>query len=227
MDLPLSFIDGPFIHVHSNTRESLVNPIKNRTIYPVILPVPEEGKSLRRREKVVYLSRHARVALNLSAEKSRIRLGKLLKDADGTPLPSEGSYWSLSHKSDYVAAVVSTSRTGIDVEEIRPCSEALFKKVANDREWSLFDKTSDHSAHFFRCWTAKEAVLKATGTGFKGISKCRIERILDDTNLVINYMDLEWFIEHFFFNGHIASVVKNEFQIQWTVSSVPTSPNNS
>jgi len=210
-----------------NSIKNQKSKIKNPTIYPVILPVPAEGRSLRRREKVVYLSRHARIALKLSAEKSRIRLGKLLKDAGGAPLPSEGSYWSLSHKSDYVAAVVSTARIGIDVEEIRSCSEALFKKVANDREWSLFDKTTDPVVHFFRCWTSKEAVLKATGTGFKGISKCRIERVLDDTNLVINYMDLAWFIEHFFFNGHIASVVKNEFQIQWTISSVPTSPNNS
>ncbi len=40
---------------------------------------------------------------------------------------------------------------------------------------------------FTRYWTAKEAVLKAEGTGLIALSRCRVigERILDGFNLII------------------------------------------
>lgn len=192
-----------------------MDSIQNPTLHPVILSVPEQGRGLRGRDRVKYLSAYARYALELSAEKSRIHVGDLLKDKNGVPLPFNGNYWSLAHKPEYVAGVVAPARIGIDLEEIRPCSEALFKKIADENEWGL--TVADSINSFFRYWTSKEAVLKATGTGLKGLSRCRIKRVLNDNHLIINYLDQEWAIEHIYFDRHIASVVKNMFNIKWTL----------
>ncbi|MDH3885387.1 MAG: hypothetical protein OET63_14300, partial [Desulfobacterales bacterium] len=59
---------------------SIRNPkskIQNQTLHPVILSVPGRVKDLKPKERVKFLSRHARRALEMSAEKSGIRLGKL------------------------------------------------------------------------------------------------------------------------------------------------------
>jgi 4'-phosphopantetheinyl transferase len=188
---------------------------QHRVIYPVILSVPEKDRQLSGREKVARLSRHARQALEISARKIGVVLPELLKDENGAPLPFKGTHWSLTHKIQYVGAVVASARIGIDIEQIRPCSKALFKKTANQTEWSLADNHS--STLFFRFWTSKECVLKAVGTGIKDLSKCRVVEIINDDNLLIDYQDKQWHIEHSFFDGHIVSVVKNEFEIQWTI----------
>ncbi len=185
------------------------------TIYPVILPVSEENMTLSGRERVTYLSKYAREALEISAKKSFIHLGDPLKDEKGVPMPVDGNYWSVSHKPKYVAGVVACSRIGIDIEEIRDCRESLFRKIADHTEWELTD--TDKRILFFRYWTSKEAVLKAVGTGLKDLSKCKIAQVIDKHNLAIDYMNKRWRVEHLFFNGHIASVVKGSFNIKWTV----------
>ena len=188
-------------------------------VYPVILAVPDQERRLSGRDKVINLSRQARYALEISAQKSCIRLGDLVKDENGAPLPFDEKYWSLTHKDQYVGGVVATTKIGIDLEKIRSVSKTLIKKIADDREWSLAD--SDPTTLFFRYWTSKESVLKASGTGVKDLSKCRIGQVIDDTNLVVNYLDRKWVIEHFFFNGHIASIVKNSLYVEWTLLEEP------
>jgi 4'-phosphopantetheinyl transferase len=198
--------------------KTIQNPkskIQNPTIYPVILAVSEKGMHLTGRERVAYLSRHARYALEISAQKSNIPLGDLAKGENGVPLPFNGTYWSLTHKPNYVGAVTAPSRIGIDIEEIRPCPAGLFKKTAGEAEWRLSDM--DRDILFFRYWTSKEAVLKASGIGIRDLSKSRVVEILDDKNLIVDYKEKKWRIEHFFFNGHIASVVKSNFEIEWTM----------
>jgi len=190
------------------------------TIYPVILPVPERVKSFKPRDRVFYLSRHARRALEISAAKSGISLGNLSKDTNGAPLPFDGSHWSISHKREFVGGVVAPRRIGIDIERIKPCSDALFRKTAADGEWALAGKVGKSLNLFFRYWTAKEAVLKAAGTGLKDLSTCRVRHITDDLHLLIEYQNASWQIEHFFFNGHIASIVADAGHIQWTLADL-------
>ena len=184
-------------------------------MYPVIFSVPEDAGPLKGRERVKLLSRYARKALEASAQKTGIKLGKLLKDPDGVPLPFNGCYWSLTHKPEYVGAVVASKPTGIDIERIKDVSAAMIRKIAIRSEW-LLSETGPQS-DFFRFWTAKEAVLKAVGVGMKGLSKCRIRRIIDQRHMVTDYEGKSFAIEHFRFDGHIAAVVKNGFRVEWTV----------
>ena len=197
--------------------ETIPNPkpgTRYPIIYPVILAVPDKKQQLKGREKVSFLSKHARKALDISAKKSRIQLSCLKKDEKGVPLPFNGHYWSLTHKSKYVAAVIASTPIGIDIEKIRSCSKALFRKTARDSEWKLSD--TDPFILFYRYWTSKESVLKASGTGIRDLSKCRIISIIDDNHLVIDYRNQEWLLEHFYFDRHIASIVKNHFHVKWT-----------
>ena len=189
--------------------------ITNRVIYPVILTVPASAKELTRRERVKYLSRHARRALKISAEKSGIQLGELIKEDNGSPMPSGGNYWSVTHKPEYVGGVIASEKIGIDIEKIRPCSKALLKKTADNQEWALSD--ADPMKLFFRYWTSKEAVLKAGGKGLTDLSKCRIIQITDDNNLIVNYKNKKWFVEQLFFGDHVASVIKTASRIEWTI----------
>jgi 4'-phosphopantetheinyl transferase len=188
---------------------------QSNCIHPVILSVPENARFLKGRDRVTQLSRYARQALEISAGKKNIRLGELLKDPKGVPLPFEGNYWSLTHKLDYVGAVLASAPTGIDIERIKEVSDALFRKIASNSEWRL--SGADPHVDFFRFWTAKEAVLKAAGVGMKGLSSCKIKRIVDETHMETDYQGQLFSIEHLYFNGHIASVVKNGFQVEWTV----------
>ena len=190
---------------------------QNLTIFPVILQVPEAVREFKPKDRVVFLSRHARSALEKSAEKSGLRLGKLVKDDNGAPLPVDGVYWSITHKTDFVGGVVAPAVIGIDIEKIRSCSQGVYLKTAAEQEYSMARAQEDYLTTFFRFWTAKEAVVKACGTGIKDLRKCRVRKVPDDDHLEISYQEKKWVIEHFFFDGHIASIVKNGFKIEWTI----------
>jgi 4'-phosphopantetheinyl transferase len=184
-----------------------------RWIYPVILAVPVDIQALPPRERVKALSLQARKALHLCARKTGIVLGELLKDDKGAPLPFEGNYWSLTHKPAFVGAVICSQATGIDVEAVKDVSEGVMRKTAAEAEWRLTDE--DPAAMFFRYWTAKEAVLKAAGIGIPGLSQCRVTAIPDDSHLWLEYKGRTYLVEHFFFDGHVASVVKDRFKVDW------------
>ncbi len=191
----------------------------DRSVFPVIVAVPEKERQLQGRQKVVTLSRLARRALEMSAEKTGVSFINPVKDKKGVPLPFNGYHWSLSHKREYVGGVIGRERIGIDIEKIRECSPGLFKKTADQSEWDLGN--DDRFTLFFRYWTSKEAVLKAVGTGIKGLSKCTIVKIVDDHTLVACYRNQNWIVEHRFFDGYIASVTKGSFIINWVVINEP------
>ena len=77
----------------------------NQTLYPVILPVPGQVQEFKPKDRVIFLSRHARRALERSAAKSEIHTGELFKDESGMPQPFDGTFWSITHKTQYVAGV--------------------------------------------------------------------------------------------------------------------------
>lgn len=184
------------------------------TIYPVILPVPIEARDLPPHRRVRFLSRHAREALRQSAERLQVKLGSLDKDARGAPLPFNGLCWSVTHKPHYVGGVVAPSAVGMDLEKIRPCSAALFRKTATAQEWALAD-ADDRELLFFRYWTAKEAVLKTGGEGIKDLSRCRIRQVIDAAHLLVDYAGWNWTVEQVFFDGHVASAAGRGVRLEW------------
>jgi 4'-phosphopantetheinyl transferase len=185
------------------------------TLFPVVMPVREAEERLSGNEHSDRLSRLAREALQVSADRSQVRLGQLLKDEGGSPCPVGGIYWSLSHKPQCVAAVVSKDNIGIDVEELKPRTESLFPYLASEEEWVLKDKSWDT---FFRYWTAKEASLKVLGIGIGGLRKCRIVAVPNDHQIILDHGGRIFLVEQLRHNNHVVSVVKDDHQVQWVVA---------
>ena len=86
------------------------------------------------------------------------------------PHAESGLRFNLSHSDGYVLlAVCSNREVGVDVEKLREDFEtdelaARFFSSAERRALSRLPK--QHRRHaFFRCWTRKEALLKARGGG--------------------------------------------------------------
>lgn len=78
--------------------------------------------------------------------------------------------FNMSHSRGVgLVAVTDTKELGVDVEYIRPdfASEAIARRFFSSREVSAFNALSNELrvAAFFRCWTRKEAYIKAIGLG--------------------------------------------------------------
>ncbi|MFW6237215.1 MAG: 4'-phosphopantetheinyl transferase family protein [Desulfosudaceae bacterium] len=188
-------------------------------LYPVILAVPEPPADLARREKQRRLSEWARRALRLSADKSGHLLPEALpKNEKGAPVPVNGIYWSLTHKEAFAAGVAAVHPVGLDVEKIEDKDPAsrMFARLVSPAEQALFSQPP--AEIFFRCWTAKEAALKAAGTGLGGLSRCRLTTVLDDTRLTAATPGRTWQIRHYFFAGHLAALAaEQECDCRWNL----------
>jgi 4'-phosphopantetheinyl transferase len=169
---------------------------------------------LRGRDKVVRLSSLARKAVQLSAGQSGVNLGELVKSPEGAPLPVGGYFWSLAHKTEYVAGVVADFPIGVDIEKIKPCAPGLYRMAADEAEWKLGGGAGD--LLFFRYWTAKETVLKTLGIGLTGLSQCRIIQIVDAHHLKLSCKHHEFDVAQFYFNGHIAAILAHP-DIRWLI----------
>src|SRR3989442_10250205 len=101
-------------------RKTFAIKVRVTPLYPVILPLSLQDGGLGGRDRARVQSRRAREALAMSCASSGVPCGPFRKDRRNAPLPFSNTYWSISHKSDYVAAVVSSTRVGIDLEEILP-----------------------------------------------------------------------------------------------------------
>ena len=63
--------------------------------------------------------------------------------------------------------MLSSARTGIDIETIRPFHERTARRFCCDREWNWLKGQEDQDQAWIRIWTLKEAYLKYTGTGIR------------------------------------------------------------
>ncbi len=78
--------------------------------------------------------------------------------------------FNVSHSGQFALyAVASEWEVGVDIEQIRPVGdmEDMARTVLSAAEWELWRTLNARvkPAVFFDCWTKKEAILKARGTG--------------------------------------------------------------
>jgi 4'-phosphopantetheinyl transferase len=78
--------------------------------------------------------------------------------------------FNLSHSGKYaVVGFVEDSDIGVDIEHIRPIKEmeTVARNFFSRREFHALHNLADASftQAFYRCWTRKEAVIKAIGSG--------------------------------------------------------------
>jgi 4'-phosphopantetheinyl transferase len=75
-----------------------------------------------------------------------------------------GLHFNISHSGELVALAIAREAVGIDVEEIREMRDLLgiARRFFSAEEAQRVEEDGDQ---FFRIWTAKEAVVKAIGSG--------------------------------------------------------------
>lgn len=95
---------------------------------------------------------------------------RLQTGENGKPYLDHHPTFNLSHSGDFLAiAIAETPLLGIDIEggprrwDVKP----LFKRVCHphERHWLATLPEANVMHGFLTCWTRKEAVQKATGTG--------------------------------------------------------------
>ena len=93
---------------------------------------------------------------------------ELTKNKDGKPIiPSIPVSFNISHSGHIVICVLTnTSEIGIDIEKMHNVNIEDFKTQMTTSEWDNIDTATNKTEAFFKYWTQKEAVVKASGKGF-------------------------------------------------------------
>ena len=142
-------------------------------------------------------------------------------DRRGAPKPQRGIHFTLTHKQQWAGALVGRCRLGFDVEKLRRIRlRRTFEHIANTKEWALF-QSRNQTENFFRVWTAKEAVLKAIGTGLRDLSRCHLVHVTprrgSTARLTLSCKGRRWHVLQHFFKGHLASLTLTSprQQVRW------------
>ncbi|MGN0334688.1 MAG: 4'-phosphopantetheinyl transferase family protein [Lachnospiraceae bacterium] len=80
-------------------------------------------------------------------------------------------HFNLSHCKSGCAAAVSDHPIGIDIQELRPVSESVIRRVCCREEAEYLERSSDRELEFIKIWTKKESILKRIGTGIRSDMK--------------------------------------------------------
>lgn len=129
----------------------------------------------RRRYLIAHIAMHEILARYLSVEPARIsfELGSNGKPELPPALAPAGVEFNLSHSNDMaLIAVNQIGELGVDIEYVKPDFE--FQEIAERfftaREVAALRALPAELQRqaFFKCWTSKEAFLKAKGTGLSG-----------------------------------------------------------
>ena len=187
----------------------------NTRLFPVVLKVPEFIRELPLPRRAKALGELARESVSLSAHRAGLSMVHFLKGQRGQPLPWCGVHWSLTHKPLYVAGVVSVCPVGIDIECIKPVSAGLFSRICRKEEAVLFHGLSREMV-FFKCFTAKEAVLKRHGMGLTSLGSVWVRQVSDAGHLDVSYENTFARVEQFNLDGHLLSITGDGADVIWT-----------
>jgi 4'-phosphopantetheinyl transferase len=120
-------------------------------------------------------------------------------NSSGKPLlrGTEGLHFSVSHSHDLALFVIARRRVGIDVEYIR---SSVVRKAVIDQCLSLPEQirlqampAKVRALALYRCWTKKEAILKAVGVGLS-YSPRHVNVLTRRRSHVVCALGRRWFV---------------------------------
>ena len=120
-------------------------------------------------DRDMYIAARARLREILGMETGRAACDLVFDyGPNGKPALPGGPGFNLSHSGGLAAlAVCADGAPGIDIEQIRPIEDAVARRYFTAEEYRQLGALPDHHwlDGFYRCWTRKEAVVKAVGLG--------------------------------------------------------------
>ncbi len=112
----------------------------------------------------------------------------VLYEESGKPY-TDKAHISISHSRDRVLVGICSSPIGVDIEYLRFYDKRLIDRYFSKEEKAFIKCDED----FFKVWTVKEAYLKLSGEGLKGIKKLSVVK---DGSLYIGNCKIEAFIKN-------------------------------
>lgn len=116
-------------------------------------------------------------------------------------------HFNLSHSGDLgVVAITRVAPVGVDIEHVREIADldGIAARFFSPDEQSQLGAipASERQSAFFRCWTRKEAVIKATGEGLAArLDSFAVSLSRQSTSRLLSYRDderaaQEWQLHH-------------------------------
>lgn len=128
-------------------------------------------------------------------------------------------FFNISHSQDMVLLAFSDCQVGVDVEfcNRKVDFDAVMRRFFSQRERQDWQKNSLPTPEiaFFRGWTRKEAILKATGEGIAGLGHTEVGFAPDNNHVLLSRHGQEdasssWFFHDFSpAEGYQAAVAVN------------------
>jgi phosphopantetheinyl transferase len=122
---------------------------------------------------------------------------------NGKPyLKNQSINFNISHSGDYVVLATANREIGVDIEKIAvyPDKVAIRCFTLPEREW--MEQEGENEA-FYRLWTAKESVMKASGLGFSLAPEIFSVLPMDASAHHIDKIGKTWFLDWIPYNDYI------------------------
>lgn len=137
-------------------------------------------------------------------------LSDLKYSAYGRPYLENCLDFNISHAYNLIACTFSTQgKIGIDVEKIRDVEISDFQNIFHEQEWAVLMAETKPAERFFKFWTAKEAIVKADGSGLNAAVN---HLLINGGSVCLN--DTVWFYREISlckgYIAHIASDIPSE-----------------
>lgn len=108
-------------------------------------------------------------------------------------------HFSLSHSGNYAVCVFYHRPVGVDIQQIRPVSPALLKRVCTQEERRFLEAQDPEKVPeaFCRLWTAKESFMKLEGRGLRIIPKTIEVQLEPSLRLLYNQQPADVSLEEY------------------------------
>lgn len=112
--------------------------------------------------------------------------------------------FNISHSGEYIVCAFSVNQVvGIDIEYIHPIDLNDFTYILSETEKEQIENAEDKLLSFFKTWSAKEAILKAQGSGLID----DLERLEINNNGVGSYNKQSFYYKHINISPFYSSVI--------------------
>lgn len=154
-----------------------------------------------------YLSAAAGYLLQVALNEQGLVNPDICLNEHGKPYLKEGGvYFNLSHSGAIAVCAVSSAEVGVDVQQIKPLSDKLVKRVCTAEEYAFVMQEADGAEQrFCRLWAVKESVIKCLGKGLS-LSPSRVGVNLTSHRITIDGAEANLYFKEFDLAGYALAV---------------------